>query len=152
MLHIVKVSLLVSALLALWASLLKADLPSDQYQLVLYVSDERAASHTRSPARVPPPPLCRRTHPLTLPPQSPLLAVLAFGLYSALALLYGVLTFRTVPEEAESLKKVGRQRGTRPAAAGSRLRRCRMGMPALPTLTLNPNTMYPPLLPPSRRT
>ena len=38
MLHIVKVSLALSALLALWAALLKADLPSDQYQLVLYVS------------------------------------------------------------------------------------------------------------------
>lgn len=37
--------------------------------------------------------------------QSPLLALLAWGAYLALALVVGVITFRTVPEEAELLQK-----------------------------------------------
>ena len=38
--------------------------------------------------------------------QAPLLAVVAVGAYLAINLLYGVATFRTVPEEAELLQKV----------------------------------------------
>lgn len=34
----------------------------------------------------------------------PLLAVIAFGLYALILLIHGVLTFRTVPAEAENLK------------------------------------------------
>lgn len=41
--------------------------------------------------------------------QAPLAAALLFAAYLAVALLYGVVTFRTVPEEAELLQKVGRQ-------------------------------------------
>lgn len=37
--------------------------------------------------------------------QAPLLAVVALGLYLLAALAVGVLTFRTVPEEAEQLRK-----------------------------------------------
>ncbi|EFN55694.1 hypothetical protein CHLNCDRAFT_133963 [Chlorella variabilis] len=36
---------------------------------------------------------------------APLLALVVFGAYLATALLYGVATFRTVPEEAELLQK-----------------------------------------------
>jgi hypothetical protein len=36
--------------------------------------------------------------------QAPILAVLIFGAYLALALLVGLLRFRTVPEEAELLQ------------------------------------------------
>jgi hypothetical protein len=38
--------------------------------------------------------------------QSPLLAFLAFALYSAGLLVHGLITFRTVPQELESLQKV----------------------------------------------
>ena len=38
--------------------------------------------------------------------QAPFFLVALFGLYSVIALLYGVVTFRTVPEEAEALKQV----------------------------------------------
>ncbi len=37
--------------------------------------------------------------------QAPVFAVVAFGVYAVASLLYGVATFRTVPEEAESLAK-----------------------------------------------
>mmetsp|Transcript_14163 Transcript_14163/g.25079 ORF Transcript_14163/g.25079 Transcript_14163/m.25079 type:complete len:92 (-) Transcript_14163:316-591(-) len=36
---------------------------------------------------------------------SPVLAVLLFGLYCVLALAHGVLTFRSCPEEHESLQR-----------------------------------------------
>ena len=39
-------------------------------------------------------------------PQLPLYLVLAFGAYLFLQLIYGVVTFRTVPDEYESLKIV----------------------------------------------
>lgn len=35
----------------------------------------------------------------------PLLAVVAFGLYALILLVHGVLTFRTVPAEADKLKQ-----------------------------------------------
>ena len=38
--------------------------------------------------------------------QAPFAAVVAFGLYSTAAVLYGVFTFRDCPEEAASLHKV----------------------------------------------
>lgn len=38
--------------------------------------------------------------------QAPFAAVVAFGLYSIAAVLYGVFTFRDCPEEATSLHKV----------------------------------------------
>ena len=38
--------------------------------------------------------------------QAPVLMVLAFGLYCLASLIHGVLTFRTVPAEAELLQKV----------------------------------------------
>jgi Dolichol-phosphate mannosyltransferase subunit 3 (DPM3) len=38
--------------------------------------------------------------------QAPFAAVVAFGLYSIAAVLYGVFTFRDCPEEAASLHKV----------------------------------------------
>jgi hypothetical protein len=37
--------------------------------------------------------------------QLPLLAVFAFGLSLLVALVFGVLRFKTVPQEAESLQK-----------------------------------------------
>jgi len=38
--------------------------------------------------------------------QTPFLLVVLFGIYSILALVYGVITFRTVPEEAVALRQV----------------------------------------------
>jgi len=51
--------------------------------------------------------------------QAPLAAALLFAAYLAVALLYGVVTFRTVPEEAELLQKVGRQAGSAREATGN---------------------------------
>ena len=55
-------------------------------------------------------PASRRRQPRPLAPsrarQSPLLLVALFGVYCAVQLLWGVATFRTVPEEAELLTKV----------------------------------------------
>ena len=60
------------------------------------------------PARTRPTLNSRRALPSTLnDAQAPLAALLAFGAYLALALAWGVATFRTVPEEAELLQKVG---------------------------------------------
>ena len=53
--------------------------------------------------------------------QSPLLALVVFGAYLAAALLYGVLTFRTVPAEAALLNKVRNSAGRR-AELGARPR------------------------------
>ncbi|KAK9803392.1 hypothetical protein WJX72_004475 [[Myrmecia] bisecta] len=36
---------------------------------------------------------------------APLIALVLFGLYALVKLLYGVATFRTVPEELEALQK-----------------------------------------------
>lgn len=51
------------------------------------------------------------------PAQLPFLLVVALGVYLLGALVYGVATFRSVPEEAESLQRVrprtGRERGER---------------------------------------
>ena len=65
--------------------------------------------------------------------QAPLLAVVALGAYLATNLLYGVATFRTVPEEAELLQKVttfsrGEQEGGRHRSA------CPQRLPLLPEL------------------
>ena len=50
---------------------------------------------------------CRPHRPPPAPHlQAPLLAVVVLGAYLASNLLYGVATFRTVPEEAELLQKV----------------------------------------------
>ena len=38
--------------------------------------------------------------------QAPVFLVLLCGLYSAASLIYGVITFRTVPEEAAALRQV----------------------------------------------
>lgn len=38
--------------------------------------------------------------------QAPFFALVAFGIYSVICLTVGLLTFRTVPEEHESLLKV----------------------------------------------
>ena len=53
-----------------------------------------AARHSNSPLPPVPP-----------QPQSPLLALVAFGVYLFLWLAVGVATFRTVPEEAEALRR-----------------------------------------------
>ena len=39
--------------------------------------------------------------------QAPAFLVALFGLYSVVSLAYGVITFRTVPEEASLLREVG---------------------------------------------
>lgn len=38
--------------------------------------------------------------------QAPVVTVVGFGLYCVITLLYGVATFRTVPEEAAALRQV----------------------------------------------
>ena len=38
--------------------------------------------------------------------QAPIFLVALFGLYSVTSLVYGVITFRTVPHEAASLQQV----------------------------------------------
>jgi hypothetical protein len=102
MLRVVRLGLYLTALLALWAALLAADLDNLHHQLVLFVSGRRQTPRRAFVCQFPLDHFCVDQVCL----QAPVLAVLAFGAYAAVALLYGVLTFRTVPEEAESLAKV----------------------------------------------
>ena len=118
MLRITKLLLALTGLLALWATLLsRPGLVEPQRSLVLWVSEAARGGRERRglPTVVGGPPSTRaaaggrvltRSRPALPPAQSPLLLILLFGAYSAVALLYGVATFRTVPEEAEALAKV----------------------------------------------
>lgn len=66
--------------------------------------------------------------------QAPVLAVLAFGVYCAVSLLYGVATFKTVPEEAESLAKARLPRAQQGMFAASREHRLHTVVLPLPEL------------------
>lgn len=118
MLRIFRLTAITALLAALWASLLnRTDLGDLHHRLVLYVgaragwlgAQAQITSMSNSSCLPSPAGPC---------PQSPVLALLGFGAYLAAALLYGVLTFQTVPEEAESLAKVRRGGSGAPGGSG----------------------------------
>lgn len=106
MLRIFRLSAVGLLLLAAWAALLQQTTEEPARTWVLLVGGRGGApqpggSVAAGGSSTPPPPC-----PCCCP-QAPLLALVVFGAYLATALLYGVATFRTVPEEAELLQKVG---------------------------------------------
>ena len=99
MLRIQRLALQAAALAAIWATaLLRAPLSPRAHALLLWVRRRRRRRRPTAP------PL-GTSSPLPFHPQSPLLALVAFGVYLLLWLAVGVVTFRTVPEEAEALRR-----------------------------------------------
>ena len=96
-----------SALLLLWLLVLNSDFASEYRNLILWVSCIPVLSQPSITAR----PHGADTYIYRLrlfplfPLQSPFIAIVCFGIYLALWLVYGIVTFRTVPAEAESLRQ-----------------------------------------------
>ena len=106
------------AVLAVWIAALRSDLQPSRHIAVLLVSSRFRGLPYSTPNRLPSRTAC---FPLTLlvallsfdllcyfavRSQAPVLLVALFGLYSVTSLIYGVITFRTVPEEATALRQV----------------------------------------------
>jgi hypothetical protein len=98
MLRVTRLALYAVALLSLWAVLLSSNLSVTTRQLVLWVSARAGPLAAPLAAAA-----LADGQPFS-PAQSPVLAVLAFGAFLLASLIYGVATFKTVPEEAESLQ------------------------------------------------
>lgn len=100
MLRIYRVTGGLVAVFAVWLAAFRSSVPPAQH---LAISVVRRLSRFEAPKKyVHQNAEAYRSYGL----QTPFFLVLLFGIYSVTALAYGVITFRTVPEEAVALRQV----------------------------------------------